>query len=170
MDQPLAARSRASQTPSLARCDYESLSEFRYLLHRFLAFSQTAANEAGLTPRQHQALLAIKGFPGGDRMTIHDLAERLCIRHHSTVELVDRLDEAGLVIRRHDPADRRCVLVELTAMAEERLAALSAIHLDELHRLRPALLHILEAIGHEPSPEPALPPVEPRLPVRGNAT
>ncbi len=141
------ARSRAAVAPRLQRRDYQTLSEFRYLLQRFLAFSQAAAHEAGLAPRQHQALLAIKGFPRDGDVTIHDLAERLCIQHHSAVELVDRLAEAGLVERRHDPADRRRVLLDLTREAEKRLAGLSAIHLEELQRLRPALQEILAAIG-----------------------
>jgi DNA-binding MarR family transcriptional regulator len=131
----------------LDRRDYQTLAEFRHLLQRFLAFSETAAREAGLAPRQHQALLAIKGFPRDGGVTIHDLAERLCIRHHSAVELVDRLAEAGLVQRRHDPDDRRRVLLDLTRAAEQRLASLSAIHVDELQRLRPALLEILGAVG-----------------------
>ncbi len=141
------ARLRAAGTPRLERRDYQTLSEFRHLLQRFLAFSQAAAHEAGLAPRQHQALLAIKGFPRDGDVTIHDLAERLCIQHHSAVELVDRLAEAGLVERRHDPADRRRVLLDLTREAEKRLAGLSAIHLEELQRLRPALQEILMAIG-----------------------
>jgi DNA-binding MarR family transcriptional regulator len=140
-------RLRAAVTPQLERRDYQTLSEFRHLLQRFLAFSQAAAHEAGLAPRQHQALLAIKGFPRDGGVTIHDLAERLCIQHHSAVELVDRLAEAGLVERRHDPADRRRVLLDLTWEAEKRLAGLSAIHLEELQRLRPALQEILAAIG-----------------------
>jgi DNA-binding MarR family transcriptional regulator len=140
-------RLRAAVTPQLERRDYQTLSEFRHLLQRFLAFSQAAAHEAGLAPRQHQALLAIKGFPRDGGVTIHDLAERLCIQHHSAVELVDRLAEAGLVERRHDPADRRRVLLDLTREAEKRLAGLSAIHLEELQRLRPALQEILAAIG-----------------------
>jgi DNA-binding MarR family transcriptional regulator len=139
----MTSRSRVS----LTRRDYEILSGFRYLLQHFLGFSQAAAAREGLASRQHQALLAIKGFPGGDQVTIHDLADRLCIRHHSAVELVDRLDESGLVVRRHDPADRRRVLLGLTGTAEQRLADLSAIHLEELQRLRPALLQILAGIG-----------------------
>ena len=139
------SRVPAAQRPD--RQDYRTLSEFRHLLQRFLAFSQAAAQEAGLAPRQHQALLAIKGFPRDGGVTIHDLAERLCIRHHSAVELVDRLAEAGLVVRRHDPDDRRRVLLDLTQAAEQRLESLSAIHLDELQRLRPALQDILKALG-----------------------
>lgn len=132
------------------RQDYRMLSDFRYLIRRFLKFSQDAAHGTGLTARQHQALLAIKGFPGDDGPTVGDLAERLCIQQHSTVELVDRLVEAGLVLRTHDTADRRRVLLGLTDVAEQHLAALSTIHLEELNRLRPTLLEIMERIG-EPS-------------------
>src|SRR5579875_3882402 len=78
------------------RQDYRTLSDLRYLIRRFLEFSQTAARSAGLTSRQHQALLAIKGFKRDDSPTIGDLAERLRIQHHSAVELADRLAEAGL--------------------------------------------------------------------------
>lgn len=131
----------------LGRDDYRTLAEFRHLLARFLAFSQAAARTAGLAPRQHQALLAIKGFPREGGVTIHDLAERLCIQHHSTVELADRLAEAGLVVRRQDAADRRRVFLDLTAQAEAMLAGLSAAHLEELQRLRPALEGILAAVG-----------------------
>ncbi|TIO64581.1 MAG: MarR family transcriptional regulator, partial [Mesorhizobium sp.] len=93
--------------PAISQADYQRLSEFRYLIRRFLEFSQLQANEAGLTPRQHQALLAIKGYPGGGPVAVGDLAERLRIRHHSAVELVNRLSEAGLVARDQDKADHR---------------------------------------------------------------
>ena len=94
---------RMSQRPSQA--DYEALSEFRYQIRCFLEFSQNAARAVGLTPRQHQALLTIKGFPVGHAVTVGDLAERLRIRHQSAVELVDRLSEASLV-RRHPRRER----------------------------------------------------------------
>jgi DNA-binding MarR family transcriptional regulator len=126
--------------------DYRRLAEFRYLLRCFLEFSETAASDAGLTPRQHQALLAIKGVPEDTTPTIGHLAERLRIRHHSAVELTDRLVEAGLITRQHDPGDRRRVRLKLTRAAEARLAKLSASHLDELQRLRPALLQILDRL------------------------
>ena len=129
--------------------DYRTLAGFRHLLRSFLGFSEEAAREAGLAPQQHQALLAIKGFPGGEAVTIHDLAAQLCIRHHSAVELVDRLEGSGLVVRRHDHSDRRRVLLSLTEAAEARLADLSAAHLEELRRLRPALLEVLSLLGEE---------------------
>ncbi|MCA6098043.1 MULTISPECIES: MarR family winged helix-turn-helix transcriptional regulator [Bradyrhizobium] len=123
--------------------DYETLSQFRYLIRRFLEFSQDAAKAAGLTPRQHQALLAIRGYPGGGPVAVGDLAERLRLRHHTTVELVDRLSEAGLVERVLDPADQRRVLLKLTGLAADHLAELSAVHLDELSRIEPLLKQVL---------------------------
>ena len=135
--------------PDISQADYQRLSEFRYLIRRFLEFSQIQANDAGLTPRQHQALLAIKGYPGGGPVTVGDLAERLRIRHHSAVELVNRLAEAGLVVRDQDKADNRRVLLQLTPLADDRLADLSATHLDELSRIEPMLRRLLSR--HEPS-------------------
>jgi DNA-binding MarR family transcriptional regulator len=131
----------------LDRDAYCTLADFRYLIRRFLMFSQEVARATGLSPRHHQALLAIKGFAGTDAPTVGDLAERLCIRHHSAVELADRLAEAGLIERAHDAHDRRRVFLLLTAVAEQRLGGLSAAHLEELHRLRPALLAILDRVG-----------------------
>ncbi|MEZ2330469.1 MarR family winged helix-turn-helix transcriptional regulator [Mesorhizobium sp. RCC_202] len=135
--------------PEISLADYQRLSEFRYLLRRFLEFSQVQANDAGLTPRQHQALLAIKGYPGGGPVAVGDLAERLRIRHHSAVELVNRLAEAGLVVRDQDKADNRRVLLQLTPLADDRLAELSVAHLDELSRIEPMLRRLLSR--REPS-------------------
>jgi len=133
---------RGAKRPSQA--DYEALSEFRYLIRSFLQFSQTAAQAAGLPPRQHQALLAIRGFAAGRAVAIGDLAERLGVKHNSAVELVDRLAKAGLVVRQPDEKDQRRVLLQLTALAEDKLAGLSVAHLDELERLEPTLRRVLE--------------------------
>jgi DNA-binding MarR family transcriptional regulator len=130
--------------------DYRALSEFRYLLRRFLEFSQQAARGVGLQPRQHQAMLAIKGFPEDRPVTIGDLAERLRIRHHSAVELVDRLSEAELVVRQPDPEDQRRVFLVLTDKADDYLARLSHIHLDELSRIGPMLKRIPVRDGGKP--------------------
>lgn len=133
--------------PTISQADYQRLSEFRYLIRRFLEFSQLQAEDAGLPPRQHQALLAIKGFPGGGPVTIGDLAERLRIRHHSAVELVNRLGEAGLVVRDQDKDDQRRVLLRLTEHADDCLAELSVAHLDELSRIEPMLKRLLVRDG-----------------------
>ncbi len=136
----------ARRKEALTQADYETLSELRYLMRRFAAFSEAAAREAGLTPQQHQALLAIKGFPGAARATIGDLAERLNVRHHSVVGLVDRLVSRGLLRRRLDPSDRRRVRVGLTGKSRELLASLSRTHRDELRRLAPLLRELLERL------------------------
>ena len=134
---------------ALTKADYEALAAFRHALRRFLDFSGEAAKAAGLTPQQHQALLAIKGFPGRDSVTIGELAEQLVQRHHSTVGLVDRLEALGLVRRETDPVDRRRIHVALTDQAEAVLAGLSAIHRDELRRLGPSLAALLARLETE---------------------
>jgi DNA-binding MarR family transcriptional regulator len=130
--------------PSLTAADYERLAEFRYLLRHFLVFSERAAGEAGLTAQQHQALLAIKGFGGDARVSTGALAERLGIRHHSAVGLVDRLALKKLVSRRNGADDRRQVLITLTPKAERVLGALSVAHRGELERLTPLLRALLD--------------------------
>ena len=131
---------------NLLKGDYETLAEFRYLLRQFGAFSEDAARQAGLTAQQHQALLAVKGFPGREEVTVGELAERLNLKHHSVVGLVDRLMGRGLIQRRHDETDRRRVLVALTAKAETLLLTLTLAHKDELRRLAPLLRAVLERV------------------------
>jgi DNA-binding MarR family transcriptional regulator len=140
-------RKTAGGEPPIGKSDYEALAEFRYRLRRFLDFSQSAARAEGLTAQQHQALLAIKGFPGRDQVTVSELAERLLLRHHSAVGLTDRLSRLGLVVRRSDPQDRRRVLVALTAKAAHLLERLSATHLEEIRRLGPSLAALVESFG-----------------------
>ena len=131
--------------------DYQLLAEFRYLLAKFLAFSETAAHEVGLSPRQHQALLAVKGYPGGAPVTVGDLAERLGIQHHSAVGLIDRLVASGYLARENDPEDRRRMLLSLTASGEKTLAGLSSIHREELRRITPLLKPVLAQLGLPPN-------------------
>ena len=131
----------------LAKTDYETLAEFRYLLRRFAAFSEQAARTAKLTAQQHQALLAIKGFPGRERITIGELAERLNLRHHSVVGLVNRLVARGLLQRQRDPVDRRRVVVGISPEAQELLGELSLVHREELRRLAPLLQALLGRLG-----------------------
>ena len=97
--------------------DYQALAELRYQVRRFLHFSEQAARNMGLEPQQHQLMLALKGLPSGARPRIGELAERLQLQHHSTVELVNRL-VAGGYIRRAQGEDRREVLLSLTAKGE----------------------------------------------------
>lgn len=130
----------------LTHADYRRLSDLRYLLRQFLTFSESAAEAAGLPPHQHQALLAIKGFPDGTEVTVGALAERLGIKHNSAVGLIDRLAKAGFVRRERDASDRRRVSVALTAKAERLLASLTRIHRDQLKRIAPTLRSILEEL------------------------
>jgi DNA-binding MarR family transcriptional regulator len=127
---------------SLNQMDYQRLAEFRYHLRAFLKFSERAAGQMGLSPQQHQALLAIKGTPGG-RITIGVLAERLGIRHNTAVELIDRLIANGLAERRQNPADRREVLIDLTHRADRMLAKLTLAHRNEVRKLAPLLRQLL---------------------------
>ena len=127
--------------PSLTDADYRRLLEFRDGLRRFQRWSEDEAAEAGLTPAQHQLLLAIRGHhgPDGSDATVGDVAAHLQLRHHSAVGLVDRAASAGLVERVHDPDDQRVVHLRLTAAGKRRLQRLTELHLEELRRLTPRL-------------------------------
>ncbi|HEX6881679.1 MAG TPA: helix-turn-helix domain-containing protein [Terriglobales bacterium] len=121
------------------KIDYQSLAEFRYQIRRFLHFSEGAARAAGIEPQHHQVLLTIKGLPPAMRPTIRTLAERMQLQHHSTVELIDRLEKAGLVHRHRGEQDRREVLIEL-----------SLHHQDELRNSGPALAQTLRRLMTRP--------------------
>lgn len=124
----------------------QGLAEFRYQLRRFLHFSERAARAAGLAPQQHQLLLALRGLTGGREATISNLAERLVLRHNSTVELVNRMAARGLVRRMRAPDDHRQVLVHITPRGARVLAGLSRHHLTELRTAGPQLVHALESV------------------------
>jgi len=125
---------------------YQALAEFRYQLRRFLRRSEDAARAVGLEPQQHQLLLAIRGLPPGYEPTIGELAERLQIQHHSAVELIDRLEQRGLVRRERSQRDRRQVYVRLTPDGERLLEELSAFHWQELQETAPRLIAALSRI------------------------
>lgn len=129
---------------NLTLVDYESLAELRYQVRRFLHFSEQAARSAGLEPRQHQLLLALKGLPKNVRPRIGELAERLQIQHHSAVELVNRLAAGGYVRRRRGGNDRREVLLLLMPKGERVLRELSIHHKEELRQQGPKLVRALK--------------------------
>lgn len=129
----------------LTDADYRVLARFRFALRTFLRFSENAARDAGVTPNQHQLLLAIRGAPDGPP-TISDVAEVLQLRHHSTVELVDRAVEADLVVRVTDEDDRRRQRLHLTDHAATVLASLSLAHRDELRRFRTEMAQVLDEL------------------------
>ncbi|HEY1234895.1 MAG TPA: MarR family transcriptional regulator [Candidatus Binatia bacterium] len=126
--------------------DFQAMAELRYQIRRFLRFSETAARHAGIEPQQHQLLLAIKGLPNQLKPTVGVLAERMQLQHHSTVELIDRLVERGLVCRLRAADDRRQVLVKLTRDGEEFLQSLSFHHLEELQSTGPKFVKVLQRL------------------------
>jgi DNA-binding MarR family transcriptional regulator len=140
---------RAETSPRrLGKLHFETLAAFRYALRRFIHFSDEAASAAGVTPQQYQALLAIKGFPGRDDVTVGDLAERLQLRHHSAVGLVDRLAAEELVVRTHAREDRRRVIVHLTERGEKILQRLASVHREQLRRIGPEISQLLGRLEH----------------------
>lgn len=134
---------RMNTNTELLPADYQALAEFRYEIRRFVRFSEQVARAAGIEPQQHQLLLAVKGLPAEKKATIGELAERLQIQHHSTVELVDRLTEGGFVERQRDEEDQRRVFVRLTSRGEELLERISSSTLAELRVAGPALVQAL---------------------------
>ena len=126
--------------------EYRALANFRYEIRKFLAFSEAAARAAGIEPQHHQLLLAVHGLPEGVRPTIGALAERLCLKHHTTVGLVDKLEERGLAVRVRSDADRREVLVSLTADGTALLRRLSQQHRDELRNAGVSMVAALTEI------------------------
>lgn len=131
---------RKSSVGAAASEEIRALAEFRFLLRKFLQFSENAAVKAGLTPQQHQLLLQIAGAPRSAVTSIGYLAERLALRHNSVVELATRCEEAGLVARSDDPENRRHVVLKMTVVGSRILGRLSADHARELHELGPMLV------------------------------
>jgi DNA-binding MarR family transcriptional regulator len=129
--------------------EYRALAEFRYQIRRFLGFSEDLLRAAGMEPRQHQLLLAIKGLPVGVTTTIGELAERLQLKHHSTVELVNRLEKLGYVARAAGKQDRRQVIVRLTRSGSSILRRLSLAHHQELEVAGPRLIKALHSIARQ---------------------
>jgi DNA-binding MarR family transcriptional regulator len=130
----------------LTLSDYQALAEFRYQIRKFLRFSERAVKEAGLERGQYQLMLAIKGMPAGIRPRIRELADSMQIRHHSAVELTNRLEARGYVRRERAQRDRREVLLELSARGERILAELARHHHDELRTAGPGLVTALQKL------------------------
>lgn len=145
----MAAHPKSKTGPRLnplSDADYRKLAAFRHALRDFLAFSAAEAESIGLAPQQHQALLAIRGWPEAEPPSIKALAAQLMIRHNSAVELVQRLKDGGYLHRSAAAEDHRQMLLTLTAKGEAALAALSATHLAELRQRGPHLVEILTAL------------------------
>lgn len=142
---------RRSSAEALDHRDYATLASFRRSLRIFMAFSEEAARKAGLPSQQHQAILAIRGLAPEAGMTVNDLAEQLLLKPQTAVELVDRLEDAGLVRRQRDEVDRRKVFLDLTAKASRLLEKLSAEHLAQIRRDAPQLIALLQDVARQDS-------------------
>jgi DNA-binding MarR family transcriptional regulator len=150
------AAPKTRRMKKLKLSDYQALAEFRYQIRRFLHFSEQVVKQASLQRGQYQLMLAIKGMPFGVRPNIRELAQRMQIRHHSAVELVNRLEAGGFVHRSRAQDDRREVLLALTARGEKTLGELALHHHDELRSAGPELANALRRImreGGEVSPK-----------------
>ena len=135
---------RAATSRRAAALDYETIARFRCELRRFLAFSEIEANRSGLSAQQYQALMAIRGFSIREPVSIGDLAKYMLIRHHTAVELVDRMVKLKIISRRTDPADGRRVLLGLTREGQRRLRRLYQVHVHELRTMEPTLTKMLK--------------------------
>jgi DNA-binding MarR family transcriptional regulator len=134
-----------SDDSQLNDVDYARIADFRHALRRFLFFSEQAAAKESLKPQQHQALLVIRGRPAGTT-TVGDLAERLCVKHHTAVGLVQRLEMAGLVDKTPHAHDRRVMVLQLTAEGSARLERLTKAHRAELKHLGPEIQSLLTTL------------------------
>ena len=131
---------------SLSPGEYEDLANLRFALRKFTEFSNAEVSNLGLTPQQHQALLAIKGLPPEKEMTVGMLADRLLIAPHSATELVDRLADAGYIERVSSKVDGRRQIVRLMDKTERILAKLSGAHLHEIREMAPELMEALRIL------------------------
>jgi DNA-binding MarR family transcriptional regulator len=157
----LYRRATPIRMKKLTSSDYQALAEFRYQIRRYLHFSELVVKQAGLERGQYQLMLAIKGMPEGLRPRIRELAERMQIRHHSAVELVNRLEAGGYVDRARAHNDRREVLLALTPKGENILAELARHHQDELRSAGPELVAALRRVMREGNEAARVPPAPP---------
>lgn len=131
-----ASPSARSAEVSVSKAEYESIAALRYAIRRLLRLSERAARREGITPQQHQLLLAIKGFPNRDSVSVSELAQRLQMRQHSVVGLIDRTVALGLVRREQGTEDRRQVFIYLTTSGEAKLQRMAVQHRHELDAMR----------------------------------
>lgn len=133
-------------TGTMTVAEFRALAEFRYQIRIFLNGSEVAARGANLEPQQYLLLLALRGLPAGREPNIRELAERMQLRHHSVVELVDRLEHRQLLRRERSRTDRRQVIVRLTPRGEKILTRLAKQRLAELRTSAPALVRALSVV------------------------
>lgn len=132
--------------PIITEHEYQALAELRYRIRRFLQEGDTTAKQAGLEPQQYLLLLAIRGLPVGQEVSIRTVAERLSLRHHSTVELIDRMEARGYVKRMRGREDRRQVLISLQPRGEKLLEKVVEQRISELRSNGRALVQAISAL------------------------
>jgi DNA-binding MarR family transcriptional regulator len=137
---------------TLSDDDYRRLADLRHGLREFLHWSSEQAQDAGLTPTQHQLLLAIRASTDERGPTVGQVADVLVVRHHSAVGLVDRAEQAGLLVRSRDPDQHSIVRLTLTELGVSRLALLSELHLRELAHLAPTMRALWDSLGESQRP------------------
>ena len=157
----MSASPRSPSTPrptrrKLATEDYRALGAFRQALRRFMAFSETGSRDLGLTPQQHQALLAIRAHPDSAPMTVGELARVLMVKNHSALGLVDRLVERELLKRSPSPLDRRRVELTLTDLGRRKLETISRNNLGQLQTSLPVFTDLMHALEQLELPAPDL--------------
>lgn len=133
-------------TDRITSAEYRALAELRYRIRLFLREGDSTALGEGLEPQQYQMLLAIRGLEEGEPATVGTLAERLAIKHHSAVELIDRLEGHGFVRRLRDKQDRRQVRVLLLPRGERALAGVVKERISELRASGDALVRAIETL------------------------
>jgi DNA-binding MarR family transcriptional regulator len=132
--------------PDITPAEYRALAELRYRIRHFLREGDAKARAVGLEPQQYLMLLAIRGLPEGSEATIRTIAERLALKHHSVVELVDRLETHGYVRRTRSRDDRRRVFVTLLPRGERLLEQVARNRISELRTSGEALVGAIEAL------------------------
>ncbi len=133
----------------LTKTDYQLLAEFRYRLRRFLGFSEQAARKHGISPQQYQVLLAIEGYPERNRVTMSELAEQMCVTHHSMVGMVNRMEEQGLVQREPGTEDKRLVWISVKPKGLRILEQLYRVHRDALRYTGPQMAELLRQASNK---------------------
>jgi DNA-binding MarR family transcriptional regulator len=140
---------------AMTAAEFRALAEFRYRIRIYLNGGEEAARKAGLEPQQYLLLLALRGLPAGREASIRELAERLQLRHHSVVELVDRLERRQLLRRERSRTDKRQVILHLTPRGEKILTRLARQRISELRTSAPALVRSLTAVIRSTQPPKA---------------
>jgi DNA-binding MarR family transcriptional regulator len=130
----------------MTSAEYRALAQFRYLIRRYLNNTERVARSVGLEPQHYTCLLAVRGLPEGELATIRNISERLQVRHHSAVELIDRMEKRGLLRRERSDQDRRSVLVHVTSRGEKLLSRLVSHRMAELRITGPALAIALQSV------------------------